>query len=245
MKKILLVASGFLAASVSYSQVKEGMIVYERKLNMHKRLTGEQESMKNMVPEFSTFKLQLVFNNQESIFKQIEEGQDIREQADDGPEQRLIIRDGSNNQTYKNYSTGKTIELRELGPKKYIIEDSIRMHQWKLDEAATRFVKGFSCKKATTRDLRGSEVVAWYTDQILCPSGPESFGGLPGMILELNINDNEIVFSAIEISNASDQKLVKAPDNGKKITRKDFQKMMEQEFGPDSGGGPVIRIRRN
>ena len=107
-------------------------------------------------------------------------------------------------------------------------------------------VKGFTCKKATTTSLQGMEVVAWYTEQISCPSGPELFGGLPGMILELNIGDGEIVYTPLEIINTSDPKLVKAPTNGKKITRKEFQKMMEEEFGANaSGGGPVIRIMRN
>ena len=66
------------------------------------------------------------------------------------------------------------------------------------------------------------------------------------MILELNIGDGEIVYTPLEIINTSDPKLVKAPTNGKKITRKEFQKMMEEEFGANaSGGGPVIRIMRN
>ena len=64
------------------------------------------------------------------------------------------------------------------------------------------------------------------------------------MILELNIGDGEIVFTALEIVNGGDQKLVKAPTNGKRITRKEFEKMMEEEFGARSGGGPVIRIIR-
>lgn len=245
MKKILIIVSGCLLSHLSFSQLREGTIIYERKVNMHKRLTGDQESMKNMVPEFSTFKMQLFFNERESIFKQIEEEQDIRDQAG-GPEQeRLIIRNGGENEVYKNYSSGKIIELRELGPKKYIIEDSVRIQQWKLDETETKTIKGYNCKKATTKNPQGADIVAWYTDQIICPSGPESFGGLPGMILELNINDGEIMFSSIEIKDASDQKMVKAPTNGKKITRKEFQKMMEEEFGERAGGGPVIRIIRN
>ena len=246
MKKILIIASASLLSFLSFAQVKEGKILYERKVNMHKRLTGEQESMRNMVPEFSTFKMQLLFNEKESIFKQLAEEQDIRDQAGGPTEERLIIRNGGDNETYKNYGSGKSIELRELGPKKYIIEDSVRVFSWKLDESESRTIQGYTCKKATTKDLRGSEVIAWYTEQIACPSGPESFGGLPGMILELNINDGEIVFSPIEITNSADQKMVKAPSNGKKITRKEFQKMMEQEFGEGAGGGgPVIRIMRN
>ncbi|MBC7827487.1 MAG: GLPGLI family protein [Chitinophagaceae bacterium] len=246
MKRILFIAGACILAQLSSAQLKQGKIIYERKVNMHKRLTGDQESMRNMVPEFTTGKMQLLFSDHESIFKKMEEEEDIREQAGGAEEDRTVVRMGGDNEVYKNYGIGKVIELRELGPKKYIIEDSIRLLEWKLDEADTKTIKGYTCKKATAKNPQGLDILAWYTDQIVCTSGPEIFGGLPGMILELNIADGEIVFTPLEILNSADQKLVKAPTNGKKITRKEFQKMLEEQFGESaSGGGPVIRIMRN
>ena len=109
---------------------------------MHKRLTGEQESMKNVVPEFNTSKMQLVFSEKESIFKQIQQDEDIRDDAGAGQERRMVVRMGTDNEVYKNYALGKTIELRELGPRKYIMEDSLRVQQWKLDETETKTIKG-------------------------------------------------------------------------------------------------------
>lgn len=246
MKTLLIVTVAFLVSQLAVAQVKEGKIIYERKVNMHKRLTGEQASMRNLVPEFSTFRMQLLFSENESIFKQIETEEDIRDQAGGPEDGRIIVRMGGDNEVYKNYASGKIIELRELGPRKYIIEDSVRSFSWKLDESETRTIKEYTCKKATTKNPRGGEILAWYTDQIPCPGGPEVFGGLPGMILELNIGDGEIVFSPLEIVIGSDQKMVKAPNNGKKISRKEFEKMLEEELGPEAGGGgPVIRIMRN
>ncbi|HYE54917.1 MAG TPA: GLPGLI family protein, partial [Chitinophagaceae bacterium] len=140
--------------------------------------------------------------------------------------------------------TSKLIELRELGPKKYIIEDSLRRHNWKLDDSETKTIKGYTCKKAVSKGPMG-ETVAWYTEQISCPSGPEMWGGLPGMILEISVGDGEIVFTSLEITDKSDKKMVKAPSNGKKITRAEYQKMIEEQFGAGAGGGgPVIRIMR-
>ena len=228
MKKIFVAIAVCMIGQWGFAQLREGKILYQRKVNMHKRLTGEQESMKNMVPEFTTFKLELLFSETESIFKQIEEEEDIRDQVGGPQEGRIIVRMGAGNETYKNYSAGKVIELRELGPKKYIIEDSFHIQPWKLDETESKTIKGYNCKKATTKNLQGFDVIAWYTDQIRCPSGPELYGGLPGMILELNIGDGEIVYSPLEIVTNADQKLVKAPTNGKKITRKEFQKMMDE-----------------
>jgi GLPGLI family protein len=247
MKKTILFLISLTLVTTLIAQVKEGKVVYERKVNMHARLTAEQASMKNMIPEFTTMKMELVFAGNQSIYKGIQEGEDIRESAGQDDGNRVVMRfRGGDDETYKNYSTGMTIQQRELGPKKYIIEDTLRKFAWKLDETGeTKEIKGYNCKKATTKNAQGSEVVAWYSDQIVCPSGPEVYGGLPGLILELNINNSETVFTPLELTDKSDTKLVKAPTNGKKITRQEFQKMMDEQFGANPGGGPVIRIMRN
>jgi GLPGLI family protein len=246
MKRIFFATVAGLVMQVAAAQVKEGRIVYERKTNMHKRLGPEQESLKNMIPEFNSSKAELMFSENESIFKNVQEEEDIRETAGEDGNVRMVRRfGGGDNEVYKNYSTAKLIELRELGPKKYIIEDSLRRFSWKLDESETKTVKGYSCRKAIAKDLRGQEVIAWYADQIPCPSGPDNWGGLPGMILELNIGDGETVYTPLEIVNKSDKNVVKAPSGGKKITRQEFQKMLEEQFGPGAGsGGPVIRVIR-
>ena len=246
MKRILFVMIAGLAVQVAAAQVKDGKVVYERKVNMHKRLGPEQESMKNMIPEFDVSKVELLFSGNESIFRRIQEEEDIRESAGESGDRQVVrMRFGSDNELYKNYNTQKAIELTELGPRKYIIDDSLRQHNWKLDETETKQIKGYTCKKATGKTQRGVAVVAWYTEQIPCPSGPDTWGGLPGMILEVNIGDGEMVFSAIEVSDKADKKLVSAPTGGKKITRKEYQKMMEDQFGvsPNSSG-PTIRIIR-
>jgi len=235
-----------LAVQVSAAQVKDGKVVYERKVNMHKRLGPEQESMKNMIPEFDVSKVELLFSGNESIFKRVQEEEDIRESAGQPDDRQVVrMRVGADNELYKNYATFKAIELTELGPKKYLIDDSTRQFNWKLDETGeTRKIQGYTCKKATTKAPRGP-VVAWYTEEITCPSGPDAWGGLPGMILEVNIADGEMVFSAVEISNKTDKKLVSAPTGGKKITRKEYQKMLEDQYGVGgSGGGPTFRIIR-
>ena len=246
MKRILFVMIAGLAVQVSAAQVKDGKIVYERKMNMHKRLAPDQETMKNMIPEFDVSKAELTFSGNESIFKRVQEEEDIRESAGESNDRQVFrMRVGGDNELYKNYNTYKALELTELGPKKYIIDDSTRQFNWKLDESGdTKKIKGYTCKKATTKTPRG-EVIAWYTEQITCPSGPDTWGGLPGMILEVNLGDGELVFVATEVSEKADKKMVSAPTGGKKITRKEYQKMLEDQYGVSgSGGGPQLRIIR-
>lgn len=240
MKKILMLIAVGCCIQLAAAQVKEGKVVYERKTNMHKRLPPENENMKAMIPEFSTGKQQLVFSGDESIFSTVPEEEDIRDQAgQEGGRVNIRLNTGSS-EMYKNYATEKIVELRELGPKKYIIEDTLRKQSWKLADD-TLFVKGYHCKKAITKNRQGDNVVAWYTEEIATPSGPEQFGGLPGLILKMDIGDGWIVFSPLDISTGTGKQVVKIPSGAKKVTRPEFQKMQEEAFGP-STGGPQIRI---
>src|ERR1700704_1887180 len=112
MKKLFLTVAAALLAGIVTAQIKEGRIVYERKINLHKRLSPDQESMKNMIPEFNSSKVQLVFAENESIYKNVQEDEDIRETAGEGDHgNRMVMRfGGTEDETYKNYSSGKTIE---------------------------------------------------------------------------------------------------------------------------------------
>ena len=241
MKRILLVIAAGLCLQTVMAQVKEGKIIYERRVNMHKRLPPENENMKSMIPEFNTGKQQLLFAGDESIYSAVPEEEDIRDQAGQDGNHLVMRMNGGNNETYKNYATEKMTELRELGPKKYVIEDTLRKLGWKLFDD-TLSVKGYVCKKATAKTRQGDNVVAWYTEAIASPAGPEQFGGLPGMILKTDIGEGWMVFTATDIQTSIDKQLVKAPSGGKKITRTEFQKMMDEAFGPGGGGQPRIRI---
>ena len=241
MKRIFITLVAGLCFQLAIAQVKEGKVIYERKTNMYKRLPPENENMKNMIPEFSTGKQQLLFSGDESIFSSVPDDQDIRDQAGQEGGRINIRMGGGNNETYKNYITEKIIELRELGPKKYIIEDTLKNLGWKLNDD-TMLIKGYHCKKAITKNKQGDNIVAWYTEEIATPGGPEQFGGLPGLILQLDIGESWIVFTALDIQTNAGKQLVKIPTGAKKVTRQEFQKMMDEAFGPSTGGGPQIRI---
>lgn len=244
-KQIFLTMLLFTAFRTTYAQTKEGRVVYERKVNMHRRL--EDPAMKSMIPEFNISKVELLFSSDESLWRNIKEEEDIRDEAGqetNGPVVRMRFGAGDD-QTYKNYTSEKMIRQQELGPKKYIIEDSFPHQTWKLD-TDTQTIKGHLCKKATTTGRQGNAIIAWYAEDLQSSSGPEVYGGLPGLILQLNSNDAEIVFTAIDIDpKGLDKKLVREPTDGKKITRAAFAKMMDEQFGPGAGSGrPTIRIIR-
>lgn len=91
-------------------------------------------------------------------------------------------------------------------------------------------------------------ITAWYTPEIPVNQGPESYWGLPGLILEVNDGKTTILCSKI-VLNPKDKADIKAPTNGKVVTQKEYEetvmKKMEemQEMGGSGPGGRGMQIR--
>jgi GLPGLI family protein len=75
-------------------------------------------------------------------------------------------------------------------------------------------------KRETLPDT--AAIVAWFCTDIPVPVGPEMQGQLPGAILEMDINNGQIVYTAIEISDKVNPKKVAPPKGGKKMTAAEF-----------------------
>ncbi|BAV09621.1 GLPGLI family protein [Filimonas lacunae] len=249
---ILSVCSLALVCSVA-AQAKEGTITYERKINLHRRLKDEQ--MKAMMPEFRTNKQQLLFSDSICVYKAVEEenapdpfeggGAPGGSPGGPGGGQRMGPppgMPGQNNVLYINFSNLKIVEQTELGEKTFLIADTVKVQPWKLSDE-TKTVLNYPCKKAALKTLRGQEVVAWYTESIITPAGPEMFNGLPGAVLQVDVNDGEMLFTALEVSNKVDKKALKEPAKGKATTREEYNKKIQEMFNNRGPGGPrMIQI---
>jgi GLPGLI family protein len=83
-----------------------------------------------------------------------------------------------------------------------------------------------------------SRITVWFTPAIPVPAGPDFQGQLPGLILQIDINDSP-AYKAIEVSPKVDVASIKEPKRGKKITAEDFEKEREktmQEMMRNGGG---------
>jgi GLPGLI family protein len=74
-------------------------------------------------------------------------------------------------------------------------------------------------------------VEAWYTPQIPVSQGPAEYWGLPGLILEVSVDNTTLLCTEIVI-NKDDRADIEAPAKGKEITKKDYtltvrEKMVE------------------
>jgi len=164
--------------------ITKGRIEYEKKINQFKPFEeneSENEWMKELMktmPRVLTDVYELRFNETKSIYKLAKENTDNKYMWGSKPSET----DNVVNDLASNTVTAQ----REIFENTYVIKDSLRNLEWKIT-SETRDIAGFECKKAVTKICDSVVVVAFYTDQISVSAGPESFGGLPGMILGLAI----------------------------------------------------------
>lgn len=271
MKKIQLVLGMFIAltsmSTTATAQMKEGKISYERKVNMHRNLPDPQ--MKSMIPEFRTDKFELIFNESASLYRSVvdDEAPDpFANAGGGGGGMRMNFRMPTNT-TYTDIAKQIQYEERAFFEKEFLIVDSLKQHKWKLSEETKTIAKQL-CKKATTmitapqmrmRVSRGgennsdsaanapikpkeTELVVWYAENIPVSVGPDNYSGLPGVIMEMDVDNGASVTTAVEVSAKYPKKELVAPTKGEKMNRAQFQENMQKLMQDmQRGGGGMMR----
>ncbi|WP_223548971.1 GLPGLI family protein [Aestuariivivens sp. NBU2969] len=79
-----------------------------------------------------------------------------------------------------------------------------------------------------TKTPRKVFVTAWYTPQIPVNQGPDVYWGLPGLILELNVDRTTILCSKI-ILNPSEKEVIKMPSKGKEVSQTEYDKIVNKK----------------
>jgi GLPGLI family protein len=274
MRKIFLVLTVMLIAITgTFAQVKEGKLIFERKINMYRMITDPE--MRARIPEFRTEKFELLFNEQASMFKTIPD--------EDAPDPFANSGGGGGDRggrfnfrmpetaTYTDITNQMQYESRSLFEKDFLIIDSLKPINWKLSEE-TKTIAKFVCKKATTmitpqqmnmrfgggrnrnnQDTtapakpKEEELVVWYTESIPVSVGPDAYAGLPGAILEVNSGNGGNVITALEFTAKYAAKELKQPTKGDKMNRAQFAESMKKIMEDMQRGGGMggMRIRIN
>ncbi len=214
MKKIIITAFALFSIAVTNAQevfIVKGKIEFERKTNIHKNLQNDSwgETMKKTLPQHKVEYFDLYFDNNKTIYKP---GREVQ-----GPKVPDWVNGPANdNIVFNDLQEQKFVSQKAIFEGTYLIQDSLRKYNWKVSPD-TRTIAGFECRKATTIIMDSVFIVAFYTDQIVTHGGPESFTGLPGMILGLAIpRMNTTWFAtkleAIEVKETD----LAAPKKGKK-----------------------------
>lgn len=246
MKKIIYYAILLLAISqTAFGQKKDevppitfkGKITFERKVNVHKQFdemmknnpqgSAMMENMKKQVPKYKTDVFELFFNESSSVYKPAPDGiTESKMMMGNAPADR--------NAVYSNFATDTCIAEKKVFEKTYLIKDTLREYTWKITEEF-RKIAGFNCRRAETIIMDSIYVIAFYTDGIITPSGPESFNGLPGMILGIVMPRLNMTYFATKVDNylPSEKDLTPPAKGDKKSYRQISETLLEstKRFG--------------
>ena len=228
---------------------------------------GIQEQMEAQMRKMFQKTFILDFTKSESMYKEEQELDTPKGPPANGGSMIMMIGgDSGSDILYKNILEKRMANKTELMGKVFLIKDNLVTYDWKLT-GETKNIGNYTCYKAVfekeeesieinmidgdvkeEKVLKKRTLVAWYTPDIPISNGPRDYGGLPGLILEVNDGDLTIVCSEI-VLNPKEVKEIKEPIKGKIVTRKKFgaiakekTKEMMDRFRSRDGKGLEIRI---
>lgn len=200
MKKVLICLF-LLTSAGTMAQKTEGVVTYVRKeywLKITNRLTflsQEQkdrmtQTWKNWEENNKGIKMKLAFSPNESLYTY----------NSDEPEEGGYSWRKRELSLYRNFEKDKKTDVMEMLGKTFIVDDSLHTPVWKIGNQIKE-VAGYICMKAETEDpVKKQKITAWFAQDIPVAAGPERMNGLPGLILELDVNDGDVTIEAVNVA---------------------------------------------
>ena len=244
-----------LATVTTFAQKNfQGKATYMSKTTMDMSRFGKisEQEKKQRMARFKSFlekTYTLTFNKTASSFKE-----DVKLDAPgaSGPSWGRSNGQGS---IYKNTKDKKMIEDVEQFSKRFLVSEDMEPSQWEMG-TETKKIGQYTCYKAilvkedknidwgsifsrrrnekkdstNTKENKPVKkmltVTAWYTPQIPVSTGPDTYYGLPGLILELNAGRTTMLCTEVAI-NTQEALEIEAPNKGKEVSRDEYNKIVK------------------
>ena len=231
MKKLIITLFHLLILSqITHSQYNSGKITYEGTLTLAKKIANLHKAPKQFRSKMlATYKnirpvsFTLIFNTNEALLEKNEPLQL------DNAGINLAYYQDSDKVRYANISENYQLRSKEVRGDNYLIRSPFNKWKWKIS-SQTKKVGKYVCYKATAsmeqatqKGIKKTVIYAWFCPEISFPFGPHSFGGLPGMILELTINN--FTYKAKKVIINKSKLNISAPNKGEKISQQEFLKL--------------------
>lgn len=228
--KISLALIFVTLAALSPAQITYGKIIYERKTNLFKKFKDSwsrewiRESNKNKIDVF-----ELYFDDSLSVFMPQES--DVKEK---------MSWTTSKNTVYQDFARNYRLTVKEIWGEYVQVQDSLWQRRWKITDSK-RTIAGFLCRKAVWQANDSTRIYAWYCNEIILSTGPESFTGLPGAILGLATEDGGVIYFAKQVEVTRPQPVILQPPKAKKIyATAELRAKLEKDYGKLEWGKAMI-----
>ena len=255
MKKIIILFAALLGIAASLKAqhahfTTSGTIEFERKTNawavIKKEINKDNEAVvapalenyKKNNPQFRVLKSTLSFTGNKTLFTPIE-----ADQASNFLFFSIMPLMTQNNIIYTDLNNKMVVAQRTVLGDAFLVSDSTRKIEWKITDE-TRDIAGYHCRRANGLMLDSIYIVAFYTTQIPLPGGPESFNGLPGMILGVALPHENLTWFATKVTDTTlPDNTVVPPKKGKKTDNKGFKATLQAAL-KDQGSIAVDFVRQ-
>jgi GLPGLI family protein len=254
MRSFFVFLLAFITVTTFSQKNFQGKATYMSKTTMDMSRFGKmsEQEKKQRLARFKSFlekTYTLTFNKSASSFKE-----DVKLDAPgaSGPSWGKSNGQGS---IYKNTKDKKMIEDVEQFSKRFLVTEDMEPSQWEMG-TETKKIGQYTCYKATLvkedknidwgsifsrrgnkkkdstntkenkPDKKMLTVTAWYTPQIPVSTGPDTYYGLPGLILELNAGRTVMLCTEVAIS-TKEALEIEAPRKGEEVSRDEYNKIVK------------------
>ncbi|MEN8817207.1 MAG: GLPGLI family protein [Nonlabens sp.] len=159
---------------------------------------------------------------------------------------------------YKDLTTNIYVKQGNIMGKDFVIKDKLPAYEWQL-LSESKMIGKYNCFKAIYLPVKKEQetdkeeesedevdeepgtsllsmvkerdrtITAWYTPDIPVSNGPGEFHGLPGLIVEIQLDETTILLKDIEM-NPKEGIELKIPKAGKKINQADFDALQKKKM---------------
>jgi GLPGLI family protein len=250
MKTILLTFAILFTSSILFAQNEHftlsGTIEFEKSVNTYaiiKRMYGDNtngpgqqwfEQYKKNQPQFKVLKSTLSFKDNKTLFMP------IAPETTSGNYFNIPMAD-QNNIVFTDMETHSSTTQKTVFEQTFLVKDSVRKIKWKITDEA-RVIAGYPCRRANGLMMDSVYVVAFYTDKIPVSGGPESFSGLPGMILEVALPHENVIWRTTKVTDIQlAATAIVPPKKGKPVNNKQLAEVLKSVF-KDRGDAKEINF---
>lgn len=256
---LLMLGQAITSGSVTYAEVTK--MEWNPPADMDPAMKAQIEEMRKRMPKSFTNYKELSFSPEFAYYRVSpkQEKVDAEREAQANAEGRGGMRRmmfNSKSIHYWDLKKNKYVEKREIFEREFLIKDEPQKLKWKIMGEA-KPIAGYVCQKAVTLVDDSLEVIGWFCPSIPVSTGPNGYGQLPGLILELVTDKGRVTLTADSVALhevvAADYE---QPKGGKVVTQKEYDQIFKEKMeemraewqsrmkgsgGPGGGGQIIIR----
>ncbi|WP_179352971.1 GLPGLI family protein [Winogradskyella vidalii] len=233
MSKIIFLITSVFYLGLCFGQangkayyIKDINTAFEKKLDSLSNIPGNP--IKSLEKSTKNLEFVLSFNEDTALYKEVEQMS-----TDNNKSIELAkILSGYVGPSYFDFKNRKVIFEKDLFNELYLVERDISALEWVLKKEKL-VLNNLTCYKAitsiTVEGRGGTEeipITAWYTSDINISAGPDGFGGLPGLIIQLEKGNFVTTLKRIEFLDKKNK--IDLPHKGKEILEDDFNELVKK-----------------